>query len=76
MALACTIFGLPQKYTKHVLIIKYVTILEMYNSWQQDFESRYFTEDVPFGASIIQKYARSVEIEAPTLDFLTVFLSR
>jgi hypothetical protein len=44
--------------------------------WRPDFTSRYFTEDVPFGTSVIQKYARSVEMETPTLDFLVDFLSR
>lgn len=36
--------------------------------WIPDFSSRYFTEDVPFGTSLICEYARSLGIETPVLD--------
>ncbi len=38
--------------------------------WVPDFDSRYFTEDVPFGTRTIQEYARQVEVETPGIDFL------
>ena len=38
--------------------------------WRPDFESRYFTEDVPFGTSVIQKYACKVDVNVPNIDFL------
>jgi hypothetical protein len=33
-----------------------------------DFESRYFSEDVPFGTRVIQDYARRLGIETPVID--------
>lgn len=36
--------------------------------WGPDRESRYFTEDIPFGTMIIQQYARKANIATPTID--------
>lgn len=38
--------------------------------WAPDFSSRYFTEDIPFGTKVIQKYARKVGVKTPTIDYL------
>ena len=38
--------------------------------WCPDYTSRYFTEDVPFGTKIIQRYARNAGIPTPTIDSL------
>ncbi len=38
--------------------------------WEPDFTSRYFTEDVPFGTSVIQKYAHKARVCTPTIDML------
>ena len=38
--------------------------------WRPDFESRYFTEDVPFGTYAIQAYARKLGVATPTIDTL------
>ena len=38
------------------------------SNWVPDYESRYFTEDIPFGTSIIQSYARAMDIKTPTID--------
>ena len=37
-------------------------------SWVPDYKSRYFTEDIPFGTSVIQSYARHEDINTPTID--------
>ncbi len=36
--------------------------------WMPDFESRYFTEDFPYGLRIIQQQAREHHIETPVID--------
>ena len=38
------------------------------NEWYPDFDSRYFTEDVPYGTMAIQRCARDVSAETPTID--------
>lgn len=38
--------------------------------WHPDYTSRYFTEDVPFGTKIIQRYAHKVGISTPVIDSL------
>ena len=38
--------------------------------WHPDLRSRYFTEDVPYGTKVIQKYAKRVGVPTPTVDFL------
>lgn len=37
--------------------------------WGPDYNSRYFTEDVPYGTKVIQQYARKVNVSTPTIDF-------
>ena len=45
--------------------------------WRPDFTSRYFTEDVPLGTSIIQAYARKEGIPVPIIDsFVTNIISK
>jgi len=41
---------------------------QLSGKWVPDFDSRYFTEDVPFGTKIIQSYARKVNVLTPTID--------
>lgn len=36
--------------------------------WVPDFESRYFTEDFPFGLKYIVDLAREYQVETPTID--------
>ena len=36
--------------------------------WRPDYESRYFTEDIPFGTKVIQDYARKIKVETPVID--------
>lgn len=36
--------------------------------WVPDFSSRYFTEDIPFGTSLICEYARHLKVDTPVLD--------
>ena len=43
---------------------------EVDGGWVPDLNSRYFTEDVPFGTKTIQDYARQVGIATPVIDFL------
>ena len=38
--------------------------------WEPDLDSRYFTEDIPFGTKIMQEYARRNSIPVPTIDKL------
>ena len=38
--------------------------------WKPDLESRYFTEDVPYGTKVIQEYADKIGIETPIIDFM------
>ena len=38
--------------------------------WRPDFTSRYFTEDVPLGTSVIQEYGYKVGVDTPILDFV------
>lgn len=44
--------------------------------WEPDYESRYFTEDIPFGTKAIQSYARQVNVETPTIDMFIREISR
>lgn len=37
--------------------------------WIPDFASRYFTEDIAWGTEPICRYARSVSVDTPTLDY-------
>ena len=43
--------------------------------WCPDWNSRYFTEDIPFGTRIIQECARQLGIPTPTIDFLVSFIT-
>lgn len=43
---------------------------EVDGGWVPDFDSRYFTEDVPFGTRTIQEYARRVGVRTPVIDSL------
>lgn len=38
--------------------------------WCPDYESRYFTEDIPYGTRTIQQYARRRNISTPIIDEL------
>ena len=38
------------------------------HGWVPDFSSRYFTEDVEWGTSLICEYARSLRVNTPVLD--------
>ena len=38
--------------------------------WEPDFNSRYFTEDIPYGTRIIQQYARKAGIETSMIDYM------
>lgn len=44
--------------------------------WYPDFDSRYFTEDIPYGTAVIQEYARRVNIAVPTIDYLIDFIGK
>lgn len=37
-------------------------------TWIPDYDSRYFTEDIPFGTQVIQAYARREGISTPVID--------
>ena len=41
---------------------------EMGSGWIPDFESRYFTEDFPFGLRFIVELAREYRVETPKID--------
>lgn len=41
---------------------------EVEGGWVPDFESRYFTEDFPYGLSFIKKLAEEKGINTPTID--------
>ena len=43
---------------------------EVHGRLQPDFESRYFTEDVPFGTKIILDLAHQVGVYVPTINYL------
>ena len=36
--------------------------------WVVDFESRYFTEDFPYGLQIVQQQARQHGVSTPVID--------
>lgn len=44
--------------------------------WYPDFSSRYFTEDIPYGTKIIQRYARKFGVVTPVIDMLISKVSR
>lgn len=41
---------------------------QMEDGWVPDFESRYFTEDFPFGLKLIKELAVKYDISTPTID--------
>ena len=43
---------------------------ELENGWVPDFESRYFTEDFPFGLRFIVDLARKYGVETPKIDIV------
>lgn len=43
-------------------------MIQKANGWQPDFQSRYFTEDFPFGLQIIKDLAAKQNIATPTID--------
>lgn len=47
---------------------------ELDGKWVPDFDSRYFTEDIPFGTKVIQDYARNVGVSTPTIDRFVDFM--
>lgn len=44
--------------------------------WCPDLDSRYFTEDIPYGTKIIQQYAHREGLSVPTIDYLINFIAR
>lgn len=46
------------------------------NLWRPDFDSRYFTEDIPYGTEIILDKASLVGIETPTIKYLVSEIER
>ena len=44
--------------------------------WVPDFDSRYFTEDVPCGTKIIQRYAKEAGVPTPAIDYLVSEIER
>lgn len=38
--------------------------------WVPDFNSRYFTEDIPYGTKVIRDYAARIGLKTPTIDYL------
>ena len=45
-----------------------VPVRQVNGGWEPDFESRYFTEDFPYGLHLIQKLAHENGIPTPTMD--------
>lgn len=43
-------------------------MIQKANGWQPDFQSRYFTEDFPYGLQIVKDLAQKNKIETPTID--------
>ena len=41
---------------------------EVEGGWIPDFESRYFTEDFPYGLRFIKELAQEYNIDTPTID--------
>jgi hypothetical protein len=41
---------------------------EVGGGWIPDFESRYFTEDFPYGLRFIKELAQKHNIDTPTID--------
>ena len=44
--------------------------MQIGDRWEPDYKSRYFTEDIPFGTKVIQRYAKKVGVAMPTIDYM------
>lgn len=75
-----SVFDHYEVSSSHALTQKIRTISSLKNilapwvqigdKWEPDYKSRYFTEDIPFGTKMIQRYAKKVGIAVPTIDYM------